>query len=109
MRGSEAIARILKEEGVGFLGIIPMNTLEEAAAIAGIRPIVFRQERVGVNAADGFTRVMNGKSIGVFSMQAGPGAENAFAGAAQAFADSVPILLLPAAARLDRVGVHPTF
>ena len=109
MRGSEAIARILKEEGVGFLGIIPMNTLEEAAAITGIRPIVFRQERVGVNAADGFTRVMNGKSIGVFSMQAGPGAENAFAGAAQAFADSVPILLLPAAARLDRVGVHPTF
>ncbi len=109
MRGSEAIARILKEEGVGFLGIIPMNTLEEAAAIAGIRPIVFRQERVGVNAADGFTRVMNGKSIGVMSMQAGPGAENAFAGAAQAFADSVPILLLPAAARRDRVGVHPTF
>jgi acetolactate synthase-1/2/3 large subunit len=42
-------------------------------------------------------------------MQAGPGAENAFAGVAQAYADSVPILLLPASAPRARAGVHPTF
>ena len=109
MTGADAIARILKQEGVDHMGIIPMNTLEEAAAVHGIRPMIFRQERVGVNAADGYSRVTNGRGIGVFSMQAGPGAENAYAGVAQAYADSVPILLLAASARLDRVGVHPTF
>ena len=109
MKGSDAIARILKQEGVDFMGIIPMNTLEESAAQAGIRPLIFRQERVGVNLADGYSRVTNGRGIGVFSMQAGPGAENAFAGIAHAYADSVPILLLPASAGRDRMGVHPTF
>ena len=109
MTGADLIARILKQEGVDFMGVIPFNTLEEAAAKAGIRPLIFRQERVGVNLIDGYSRVTNGRGTGVFSMQAGPGAENAFAGVAQAYADSVPILLLPASARRDRIGVHPTF
>ena len=107
--GADLIARILKQEGVDFMGVIPFNSLEEAAAKAGIRPLIFRQERVGVNLADAYTRVTNGRRTGVFSMQAGPGAENAFAGVAQAYADSVPILLLPASAPRNRAGVHPTF
>ena len=48
MKGADAIARILKQEGVDFIGIIPMNALEEAAAKNEVRPIIFRQERVGV-------------------------------------------------------------
>ena len=109
MTGADLVARILKQEGVDFMGVIPFNSLEEAAAKAGIRPLIFRQERVGVNLADAYTRVTNGRGTGVFSMQAGPGAENAFAGVAQAYADSVPILLLPASAPRNRSGVHPTF
>ena len=109
MKGSDVVTSILKKEGVDFMGCIPYNTLEEAAAVAGIRPLIFRQERVGVNLADGYSRVTNGRSIGVFTMQAGPGAENAFPGVAQAYADSVPILLLPASANRDRSGVRPTF
>ena len=109
MTGADAIARILKMEGVDFMGVIPMNTLEEAGAVHGVRPMIFRQERVGVNLADGYSRVTNGRGVGVFSMQAGPGAENAFAGVAQAYADSVPIFLLPASAPRARAGVHPTF
>ena len=42
-------------------------------------------------------------------MQAGPGAENAFAGVATAYADSVPIFLIPASNPRNRHGVHPTF
>jgi acetolactate synthase I/II/III large subunit len=95
MRVVDAIAEILKREGVEFLSCYPTNTLIEAAASAGIRPIVCRQERVGVGIADGFTRVTNGKRIGVFTMQAGPGAENAFSGITTAYSDSVPVLLLP--------------
>ena len=54
-----------------------------------------RTERTLVNMADGFSRVTNGKRLGVATIQAGPGSENAFAGVAQAFSDSVPILILP--------------
>jgi acetolactate synthase I/II/III large subunit len=95
MKVVDAIAEILKREGVEFLSCYPTNALIEAAASAGIRPIVCRQERVGVGIADGFTRVTNGRRIGVFTMQAGPGAENAFSGITTAYSDSVPILLLP--------------
>ena len=90
MIGADLVARILKDEGFDFMGVIPMNRLEEAAAKVGIRPLIFRQERVGVNLADGYSRVTNGRGTGVFAMQAGPGAENAYAGVAQAYADSVP-------------------
>jgi acetolactate synthase-1/2/3 large subunit len=109
MNGVTAIANILKMEGVDFIGCMPSNPLIEACAIAGIRPIVIRQERTGVHMADGISRINNGKKIGVFLMQAGPGAENAMGGVAQAFADSVPILLLPAGAARHRQGVPPTF
>jgi acetolactate synthase-1/2/3 large subunit len=95
MKVVDAICEILKREGVEFLSCYPTNPLIEAAARAGIRPIVCRQERVGVGIADGFSRVTNGRRIGVFSMQAGPGAENAFAGVATAYSDSVPVLCLP--------------
>ena len=109
MKGADAIANILKREGVDFIGCIPFSTLTEAVAVAGVRPIIFRQERVGVNMADGFSRTTGGRRIGAFTMQAQAGAENAFAGVAQAYADSVPILLLPAAAGRSRTGVRPNF
>ena len=51
----------------------------------------------------------NGKKIGIFLAQNGPGAENAFTGVAVAYADSVPILFLAAGAARDRQGVHPYF
>ena len=107
MNGVTAIANVLKMEGVDFIACIPSNPLIEPAAIAGIRPIVFRQECTGVHMADGFSRIHNGKRLGIFLMQSGPGAENAFGGVAQAYADSVPILLLPAAASRDRLGIPP--
>ena len=109
MNGVTAIANILKMEGVDFVACMPTNPLIEALAIAGIRPIVCRQERTGVHMADGFARITNGKKTGIFLAQNGPGAENAFSGVAQAYADSVPILLLPAGVARDRQGVHPNF
>ena len=109
MRVVDVISEILKREAVEFLSCYPTNPLIEAAASAGIRPIVCRQERVGVGIADGFTRVANGKRIGVFTMQAGPGAENAFAGIATAYSDSVPLLLLPVGHARDTAQVFHFF
>ena len=109
MKGDQAIAKILKAEGVEWMACFPAQTLIDQAAREGIRPILSRQERAGVNMADGFSRTKNGNTVGVFAMQHGPGAENAFSGVAQAFADSVPILLLPGGPPRSRAGVRPTF
>ena len=59
--------------------------------------------------ADAYSRIHNGNKIGVFTMQHGPGAENAFGGVAQAYADNVPMLLIPGGSTERRVGVHPGF
>ena len=109
MKNVEAVAAILKMEGVEWLACFPSNKLIEAASNAGIRPVVFRQERGGVHAACGYSLMKSGSSFGVFAMQRGPGTENAFGGVAQAWADGVPILLLPEGEGLDRTGVPPTF
>ena len=109
MDGVTAIAQILRREGVAFIGCVPYQPLLEAAAIAGIRPIIFRQESTGIHMVDGYSRITNGRKIGVFMMQNGPGAENGFGGVAQAFSESVPILLLPAGMARNRRGVHPNF
>ena len=109
MNTIEAIAEILKREGVEFLSCFPTTPVIEAAAAAGIRPIVCRQERVGVGIADGYSRVTDGERPGVFAMQYGPGAENAYPGVATAYSDSTPILLLPLGEPRERQGILPHF
>src|ERR1700688_2130004 len=95
MQVMDAISEILKREGIKTLFCFPTTPIIEAAVAAGIRPVICRQERVGVHMADGCSRVQNGNPPGVFAMQYGPGAENAFAGIASAYSDSTPLLLLP--------------
>ena len=109
MQGADAIAEILRREGTEFLAVYPAQPMVDAAAKAGIRPIICRQERVGMAIADGFSRITNGKRIGVFSMQQGPGSENAFPGAAQAFSDNTPILLLPGGEYQAKAFIAPNF
>jgi acetolactate synthase-1/2/3 large subunit len=109
MKCADAIVEILKREGVSTLFCFPTTSLIENAVAAGIRPIICRQERVGVDMADGFARVTNGKPPGVFMMQYGPGSENAFPGIATTFSDSVPVLFLPLAHARDQSQVFPTF
>ena len=103
------MAQVLAAEGVTFLSAFPLQNLIESSATIGIRPVICRQERTGVNIADGYARVTNGAGLGVFTMQYGPGAENAFAGVAQAYADSVPMLHLAGGSPGARQGVAPTF
>ena len=95
MDGKKAIAKILKTEAVEFVTCYPYNPILDAVAAEGIRLIMPRTERVAVGIADGFTRASFGRRNGVCLVQVGPGSENQFAGVAQAFADSVPVLLLP--------------
>jgi acetolactate synthase-1/2/3 large subunit len=99
----------LKREGVEFVVGYPLSPIIEAAAEADIRPIIVRQERTGLHMADAFSRLNSGERIGVFTMQNGPGAENAFGGVAQAYGDSVPILVLPVGYARRVANVPPNF
>ncbi|MBE0612307.1 MAG: hypothetical protein IH604_01440 [Burkholderiales bacterium] len=48
MKGADAIARFLKQEGTEFLACYPRNALIDACAAIDIRSVLCRQERVGV-------------------------------------------------------------
>jgi acetolactate synthase-1/2/3 large subunit len=109
MNGADVIADILKREGTEFLACYPRNPLIEACAAIDIRPILCRQERVGVGMADGFSRMRRGRQNGVFAAQNGPGIENAFPGVAQAYSENVPLLVIPAAAGTERQYIRPNF
>lgn len=95
MKLGEAIAEIMRREGIEVITGYPVNHLIEHAAAIDIRPIMVRQERIGLHMADAISRVTSGEKIGVFVMQHGPGTENAYGGVAQAFGESVPILVMP--------------
>src|ERR671930_71451 len=109
MKASAAVAEVLKREGVTFLIGYPVNPIIEAAAEADIRTIIVRQERTGLHMADAVSRISSGERVGVFAMQHGPGAENSFGGVAQAYGDSVPIVVLPAGYPRRLTNVPPNF
>ena len=107
MNSVDYVARILKQEGVGWMACYPSNPLIEAVAKEGIRPVAFRHERGAVMAADGYSRLSDRKRFGVVAVQSQAGAENAVGGLAQANADNVPILALPGGNPLDMFFVRP--
>jgi acetolactate synthase-1/2/3 large subunit len=109
VKAAAVVADILRREGVEFLIGYPVNQIIEAAAEADIRPIMVRQERTGLHMADAVSRVTSGDRIGVFAMQHGPGTENSFGGVAQAFGDSVPIVVLPGGYPRRLLNLTPNF
>jgi len=66
-----------------------------------IETILCRNEQAGAFMADGYARC-TGKP-GVICTTAGPGATNALTGVAEAYADSVPILLITGQVNHDRI------
>ena len=80
----------------------PSNPIIEAAAKEGIRPVAFRHERGAIMAADGISRTSDRQNFGVVAIQSQAGAENAVGGIAQAYADNIPILVLPGGVFLNQ-------
>jgi acetolactate synthase-1/2/3 large subunit len=109
MKVGAAIAEILKREGIEILTGYPVNHLIEFAAAADIRPVMVRQERIGLHMADAISRLTSGRKLGVFCMQHGPGTENAYGGVAQAFGDSIPILVVPQGYQRRMAYVSPNY
>ena len=109
MKVVESVAEILKRENVEIIFGYPVNHILEYAARANIRPIIVRQERIGLHMADAMSRITSGAKIGVFAMQHGPGSENAYGAVAQAFGESVPILVLPMGYARRLAHISPNF
>ncbi|WP_261394115.1 thiamine pyrophosphate-requiring protein [Siccirubricoccus deserti] len=109
MKVGEAIAEIMKREGVEILTGYPVNHLIEFAAAKDIRPVMVRQERIGLHMADAISRVTAGRKIGAFCMQHGPGAENAYGGVAQCYGESIPVLVVPQGYPRRIAHIDPNF
>jgi acetolactate synthase-1/2/3 large subunit len=109
MKGADIEARILQLEDVKCITLYPDIELTDAAATVGIRTIMPRTERVAVDIANGLSRVSNGRTIGVCTMQPGAGIQNAYAGVAQAWADSSPILVLPEVTNRRLLHTFPSY
>lgn len=104
MKGLDAVAQVLKAEGVEYLFSYPNNAIIDSAAKIGIRPIIARGEKTLINIADGYARATNGKRPTVLVVQQASGIENAFGGFAQAYADSIPMLMIPGGPDMSRGG-----
>lgn len=95
--GSQIILKVLKEKGIdtlfGYPGgaVIPFfdALYDELDYFKVYRPA---HEQNGVHAADGYAR-STGK-LGVFIATSGPGATNAITGIANAYMDSIPLLVI---------------
>ena len=95
LRCGEATMRLLREYGVDTVfGIPGFHTLEfyRGLAQSGIRHILARNEQGAGFMADGYARA-SGRA-GVCVTISGPGVTNASTAVGQAYADSVPLLLL---------------
>src|SRR3981189_502257 len=109
MKLGTAIAEIMKRGGIEILCGYPVNHLIEFAANADIRPVMVRQERIGLHMADAISRVTSGRSIGGVCLQHGPGAGTAMGGVAQFYGESVPVLVLPMGYARRLANIEPNF
>ena len=101
LSGAEIVFKVLEERNVdsifGYPGGAVLPIYDELKNHKTIRHFLVRHEQGAVHAADGYARMLakEGK-MGVFCSQGGPGIENSFGGFAQAWAEAVPVLYLPA-------------
>lgn len=91
----EALVRLLREAGTDVcFGIPGVHTLElfRGLRASGVRHVLSRSEQGAVFAADGYARVT--ARPGVALLISGPGVTNAATPIAQAYHDSIPLLVV---------------
>jgi len=102
---AEALVRCLEQEGVEIVFGIPGGAIlpvYDALRHSSIRHILVRHEQAAAHAADGYARV-TGK-VGVCVATSGPGATNLVTGIANAYMDSVPMIIITGQVATSLVG-----
>lgn len=93
--GAKVLLDVLASEGVEVVFGYPggsLLTLYDALLDSPIRHVLPRHEQTAVHAADAYARV-SGK-VGVCMATSGPGAANLVTGIANAYMDSVPLVII---------------
>ena len=93
--GAEILVRCLHEEGVecmfGYPGGAVLHIYDALYAQEKIKHVLVRHEQAAVHAAEGYARA-SGKT-GVVLVTSGPGVTNAVTGIADAYMDSIPLVI----------------
>jgi len=102
------LVKILKAEGVSFVSTFPTCHINNAIGDeGGVDLFMVRDERYAVAVADGYSRVMDGKGLGVCTVMGGhnaAGLQMAYGALAQAYEDSVPLLCLTEGSPQESMG-----
>jgi acetolactate synthase-1/2/3 large subunit len=104
--GSRMVVEALKREGVdtvfGYPGGAIMNVYDELYKQDDIKHILTRHEQAAIHAAEGFAKVTG--EVGVAIVTSGPGFTNAVTGLADAYMDSVPIVVISGQVPMALIG-----
>ena len=105
LRGADILLRCLQAEGVDVVFGYPGGqaiTIYDALYNSQIRHILVRHEQGAAHAADGYARV-TGKT-GVCIATSGPGATNLVTGIANAYMDSIPMVIITGQVPTHMIG-----
>jgi acetolactate synthase-1/2/3 large subunit len=95
MNGAQAIVASLEAEGVdvlfGYPGGVVLPIFDALYDSKQIRTILPRHEQGAVHAADGYARVTGRPGVAIVT--SGPGATNTVTGIANAWMDSIPVVV----------------
>ena len=103
---AEALVRCLEEEKVqvifGYPGGAILPAYDALYHSSRVRHVLVRHEQGAVHAADGYARV-TGK-VGVCMATSGPGATNLVTGIANAYMDSIPMVIFTGQVPVSQIG-----
>ncbi len=106
MSGAQMVIEALKAEGVdtvfGYPGGAIMNVYDEIYKQDDFKHILTRHEQAAVHAAEGYAKV-TGK-VGVAMVTSGPGFTNAVTGIADAYMDSIPLVVISGQVPMSLIG-----
>jgi|TARA_B100001059_G_scaffold124371_1_gene124364 acetolactate synthase-1/2/3 large subunit len=104
--GAEIFVKCLEAEGIdlvfGYPGGAVLHIYDELHKQNSVTHILVRHEQGAVHAAEGFAKSSN--KPGVVLVTSGPGATNAITGIADAYMDSVPIVVFTGQVRTALIG-----
>jgi len=104
--GAQMVIEALIAEGVdtvfGYPGGAIMNVYDEIYKQDGFQHILNRHEQASVHAAEGYAKA-SGK-VGVAMITSGPGFTNAVTGLADAYMDSIPLVVISGQVPMSLIG-----
>ena len=106
INGAQMVIEALIAEGVdtvfGYPGGAIMNVYDEIYKQKEFQHILARHEQAAVHAAEGYAKV-SGK-VGVAMITSGPGFTNAVTGLADAYMDSIPLVVISGQVPMSLIG-----